>query len=182
MRSICVFCGSRPGARPAYQAQARALGQLLVARGITLVYGGAGVGLMAWLADTVLAGGGRVIGVIPRALMDRELAHPELSELHVVDTLHQRKALMAEFSDGFIALPGGVGTLEELFEIVTWRVLDIHRKPIGLLDAEGYWDPLVALLDHMVSEQFLDPPSRALVHRDTSPEALLAVMGQPALL
>ncbi|HLU66520.1 MAG TPA: TIGR00730 family Rossman fold protein [Kofleriaceae bacterium] len=176
MRSVCVFCGSRRGAQPGYQSLAQALGQALVSRGIRLVYGGAGVGLMGWLADTVLAGGGQVVGVIPRTLVDRELAHSGLTELHVVDTLHQRKALMADFADGFIALPGGVGTLDELFEIITWRVLDLHAKPIGLLDDGIYWEPLTRLLDHMVDEGFLDLHARELVRRDSDPDRLLVSM------
>jgi hypothetical protein len=175
-RAICVFCGSRPGAHPAYQAQARALGRALAERGLPLVYGGAGVGLMALLADTVLAAGGQAIGVLPRALVDRELAHTNLTELHIVDTLHQRKALMSDLAGAFIALPGGIGTLDELFEILTWRALDLHQKPIGLLDSNHYWRPLLALLDHMVGEEFLDPPIRALVHHSDSPTALLAAL------
>ncbi|HUS67841.1 MAG TPA: TIGR00730 family Rossman fold protein [Kofleriaceae bacterium] len=173
MRAITVFCGSRPGARPSYLEAAEALGRELAARGVALVYGGAGVGLMARIADAALAAGGTAIGVIPRALVDRELAHPGLTELHVVETLHQRKALMAELSSGFIAMPGGVGTLDELFEIITWRVLDLHAKPIGLLDTDSYWAPLVGLLDHMVAERFLDAPSRDFVLRAATPAALL---------
>lgn len=173
MRAVTVFCGSRPGARPSYLEAADALGRALAARGIALVYGGAGVGLMARIADAALAAGGVAIGVIPRALVDRELAHGGLTELHVVETLHQRKALMAELSSGFVAMPGGVGTLDELFEIITWRVLDLHARPIGLLDTDGYWAPLAGLLDHMVAERFLDPPSRDMVLRAATPDALL---------
>jgi uncharacterized protein (TIGR00730 family) len=172
-RAITVFCGSRPGARPSYLAAADALGRGLAARGVALVYGGAGVGLMARIADAALAAGGQAIGIIPRALVDRELAHTGLTEMHVVDTLHQRKALMADLASGFVAMPGGVGTLDELFEIITWRVLDLHQKPIGLLDTDAYWAPLVALLDHMVTERFLDPVSRLMVHRAPTPDALL---------
>lgn len=177
MRAVTVFCGSRPGARPSYLEAAEALGRALAARGVALVYGGAGVGLMARIADAALAAGGQAIGVIPRTLVDRELAHAGLTELHVVETLHQRKALMAELSSGFIAMPGGVGTLDELFEIITWRVLDLHAKPIGLLDTDGYWAPLVGLLDHMVAERFLDAPSRDVVLRAPDPASLLDALG-----
>jgi uncharacterized protein (TIGR00730 family) len=173
VRAVCVFCGSRPGARPEYLELASGLGRALAARSLALVYGGASVGLMGRMADAALAAGGRVIGVIPRSLVDRELAHAGLSELHVVDTLHQRKALMAQRADAFVALPGGVGTLDELFEIVTWRVLALHDKPIGLLDPGGYFDPLVALLDHMVREGFVEPQHRALVACAASPDELL---------
>jgi len=173
VRAVCVFCGSRPGARPEYLELAGEVGRALAARSIALVYGGASVGMMGTMADAALAAGGRVIGVIPRALVDREIAHAGLSELLVVETLHQRKALMAELSSGFVAMPGGVGTLDELFEIITWRVLDLHHKPIGLLDTDGYWAPLAALLDHMVTERFLDAPSRAMVLRAATPDELL---------
>lgn len=173
MRSVCVFCGSRPGARPEYLELAAALGRELAARSLDLVYGGASVGLMGRMADAALAAGGRVIGVIPRALVDRELAHDRLSELHVVDTLHERKALMAARADAFAALPGGVGTLDELFEIVTWRVLGLHGKPIGLLDPGDFYAPLESLLDHMVRQGFLEPPHRRLVSRAASPGELL---------
>lgn len=176
MRSVCVFCGSRPGARPEYLALASELGRELAARSLALVYGGASVGLMGRMADAALAAGGRVIGVIPRALVDRELAHAGLSELHVVDTLHQRKALMAERADAFVALPGGVGTLDELFEIVTWRVLGLHAKPIALLDPVGYYRPLAAVLDGMVGEGFLEPGHRQLIHRAASVAELLAAL------
>jgi uncharacterized protein (TIGR00730 family) len=177
---LCVFCGSRDGARPAFAGAADELGRLLAASGIGLVYGGASVGLMGRLADAVLAAGGSVTGVIPRALVDREIAHAGLSELHVVDDLHQRKALMARLSDAFVALPGGVGTLDELFEIVTWRALGLHRKPIGLLDTDGYFAPLVRLLDHMVVSGFLDPAVRALVQAAPDPPALLAILRKSA--
>jgi len=172
VRSLCVFCGSRPGARPEYLELAAALGRELAARSLELVYGGASVGLMGRMADAALAAGGRVIGVIPRALVDRELAHAGLSELHVVDTLHERKALMAARADAFAALPGGVGTLDELFEIITWRVLALHRKPIGLLDPGGYFAPLESLLDHMVREGFLELQHRQMVVRASSPGEL----------
>ena len=173
MRAVCVFCGSRPGARPEYLELAGEVGRALAARSISLVYGGASVGMMGRMADAALAAGGRVIGVIPRALVDRELAHAGLSELLVVDTLHQRKALMAERSDAFVALPGGVGTLDELFEVITWRVLGLHDKPIGLVDAGGYFDGLTAVLDRMVAEGFFEPRHRALVHHASSIDDLL---------
>jgi uncharacterized protein (TIGR00730 family) len=173
VHAVCVFCGSRPGGRPEYLELAAALGRTLAARSLTLVYGGASVGLMGGMADAALAAGGRVIGVIPRTLVDRELAHRGLSELHVVDTLHERKALMAARADAFVALPGGVGTLDELFEIVTWRVLGLHAKPIGLLDPGEYFAPLVSLLDHMVRERFVEPQHRALVLAAGDPDALL---------
>lgn len=173
MRAVCVFCGSRPGARPEYLELATGLGRALAARSLALVYGGARVGLMGTMADAALAAGGQVIGVIPRSLVDREVAHGGLSELHVVDTLHQRKALMAERADAFVALPGGVGTLDELFEIVTWRVLGLHQKPIGILDPGDYFEPLVSLLDHMVGEGFLELAHRSLIACAARPDDLL---------
>jgi uncharacterized protein (TIGR00730 family) len=173
MKRVCVFCGSSPGARPEYAAVARWLGATLARRGIGLVYGGASVGIMGTLADAVLAEGGEVIGVIPRSLVDREVAHGALTEQHVVDSMHQRKAMMAELADTFIALPGGLGTLEELFEIWTWGLLGLHAKPFGLLDVEGYFAPLIAFLDHGVVEGFIREPHRALVLVDTHPELLL---------
>lgn len=156
MRRVCVFCGARDGARPAYLEFARALGGLLAERGHGVVYGGASIGLMGALADEALARGGEVVGVIPQTLVDREIAHAGLTTQHVVATMHERKAKMAELSDAFVAMPGGLGTLEELFEVVTWRMLDIHRKPIGLLDVGGYWAPLLAALEHGVTEGFVD--------------------------
>ncbi len=173
LRAVCVFCGSRAGARPDYLELAGEVGRALAARSIGLVYGGASVGMMGRMADAALAAGGRVIGVIPRALVDREIAHAGLSELLVVDTLHQRKALMAERSDAFVALPGGVGTLEELFEVITWRVLGLHDKPIGLVDAAGYWGSLEAVLDRMVAEGFFEPRHRSFVLRADAPAELL---------
>ena len=155
MPSICVFCGSSPGNRPVYLDAARRLGDALAQRGHTVVYGGASCGLMAAVADAALDAGGMVEGVIPTVIQELELSHSRLSRLHRVDTMHQRKALMAELSDGFIALPGGMGTLDELCEILTWAQLDIHRKPIGLLDVGGYWRHFTAFLDHAVGEGFL---------------------------
>lgn len=162
MKSICVYCGSSFGVDPEFSNAACALGAQLAVEGIELIYGGGRVGLMGAVADAVLAAGGRVQGVIPQALATREVAHGGLTQLHVVDTMHQRKSLMAELSDGFIALPGGLGTFEELFEIWTWAQLGIHRKPIGLLNVAGYFDHLLAFLDHATASQLLKP-----IHRDT---------------
>ena len=173
MRRICVFCGSNPGHDPAYRAAAVALGEALAARGIGLVYGGASVGLMAVVADTVLAAGGEVVGVIPQMLVDKEIAHGGLSELHVVSSMHTRKATMAELSDGFVALPGGVGTLEELFEIWTWAQLGSHSKPVGLLDVNGFYGKLEAFLDHVVAEGFLREGHRGMLISETEPGALI---------
>ena len=160
---LCVFCGSNHGARPEFDAAARDLGATLADEGIALVYGGGRVGLMGVIADAVLEKGGDVIGVIPHALDTKELAHDGLTEMHAVDSMHERKALMADLSDAFIALPGGLGTLDELFEIVTWAQLGIHAKPCGLLNAADYFDKLIALLDHAVEEQFVKPQHRALI-------------------
>jgi uncharacterized protein (TIGR00730 family) len=174
MRNVCVFCGSSPGARPAYADATRKLGQTLAAAGIGLVYGGAHVGLMGLLADSAMKAGGTVIGVIPRSLVDREIAHTGLTELRVVESMHERKALMAELSDGFIALPGGLGTMEELFEILTWSHLGMHKKPSGLLDVDGYFASLLAFVDHMVEERFLHPVYRAALFVESDPTRLLA--------
>lgn len=163
IESVCVFCGSNPGLKAEYAQSTRLLGQHLAEAGIAVVYGGGNIGLMGILADTALKAGGRVVGVIPRLLTDKEMAHPDLSELHVVDSMHERKALMAERSDGFIALPGGIGTYEEFFEMLTWTQLKIHPKPCGLLNILGYWDPLLSMLDHSVSEGFLKPKHRSNV-------------------
>jgi uncharacterized protein (TIGR00730 family) len=171
---ICVYAGSNPGADPAYAEAAGDLARLLAARGIGIVYGGAHVGLMGILADTALAAGGEVIGVMPRALIDREIGHTGLTELRIVGSMHERKALMAELSDGFVALPGGAGTLEELIEVYTWSQLGLHAKPMGVLNVNGYYDGLAALLDHAVQEGFLRPEHRAAMHAEPTPEALLA--------
>jgi uncharacterized protein (TIGR00730 family) len=175
---ICVFCGSAPGRRPENLAAARAMGEALARRGIGLVNGGGHVGLMGATADGALAAGGETIGVIPRALMDRELGHRGMTELRVVESMHERKALMAELSDGFVALPGGIGTLEELFEAWTWAGLAIHAKPVGVLDVDGYWDPLLQMADRMVDEGFLPAHLRRslLVAREPDPliDAFLA--------
>ena len=170
---ICGFCGSSSGRNPAYAAAAVALGKCLAEHGINLVYGGASVGLMGVLADSVLASGGQVVGVIPKALADKEVAHRQLTELHVVDSMHERKALMADLADGFIALPGGFGTVEELCEIITWGQLGLHRKPIGLLNVDGYYESLLAFFDRAVSDRFVHSAHRGLVIDGTSPEAIL---------
>jgi uncharacterized protein (TIGR00730 family) len=174
LRRVCVFCGASPGRDPGYVALAASVGAGLAERGIGLVYGGSRVGMMGALADAALAAGGEVIGVIPRRLVDRELAHPGLTELRIVETLHERKAGMAALADGFIALPGGLGTLEELAEVASWAQLGLQTKPIGLLGRDGYWDHLLAWLDHAVAEGFLAPASRALVAQDADLEVLLA--------
>lgn len=176
MNRICVFCGSSPGASPIYAEAARSLGRLLVKRGLGLVYGGGRVGLMGMVADAVLAASGEVIGVIPYALEAREVAHTGLTELRVVGTMHERKALMAELADGFIALPGGIGTLDEWFEIWTWAQLGLHRKPCGILNVAGYYDPLLAFLDRSVEERFLREIHRAMVLVDDDPVRLLERM------
>jgi uncharacterized protein (TIGR00730 family) len=176
MRRLCVFCGSNVGGRPEYAAAASEFAVSAVRRGLGIVYGGGNVGLMGVVADAALAAGGEVIGVIPSALQSKELAHAGLTELHVVRSMHERKALMADLSDGFVALPGGVGTLEELFEILTWGQLGIHAKPVGVLDTGGYFQPLLALLDHQVEERFLKPKHRALVHVAAAPERLLDIL------
>ena len=163
MRRICVFCGSKSGTSPRHAETARLLGEALVRRGLGLVYGGGNIGLMGVLADAVLAAGGNVIGVIPRFLMDREFGHPGVSELLVVESMHERKAVMAERADAFVALPGGFGTADELFEILTWRQLHLHDKPIGLLNAGGFFDPLLAWLDTMVREGFVKQYNRNLI-------------------
>ena len=173
---ICVFCGSSPGGHGFYRESAAAFGQLLAARGIELVYGGAQVGLMGVLANAVLNAGGRAIGVIPQAMMDREIAHPGLTELKVVSSMHERKATMAELSDAFVALPGGIGTFEELFEVWTWGQLGLHAKPCGVLNVRGFYDRLGAFLDHVVSEGFLRPVHRAALSIEREGPALLAAM------
>jgi uncharacterized protein (TIGR00730 family) len=163
VKRVCVFSGSSPGADPAYRAAAAELGRRLADRGIELVYGGAHVGLMGAVADAALEGGGDVIGVIPQSLADREIAHPGVSDLRVVDSMHERKAVMAELADAFVALPGGVGTLEELFEVYTWNQLGLHAKPLGLLNVRGYFDGLAGFLDHATAERFVTPQHRAML-------------------
>jgi uncharacterized protein (TIGR00730 family) len=163
VKRVCVFSGSSPGADHAYRAAATDLGHRLAERGIELVYGGAHVGLMGALADAALEGGGRVTGVIPQSLVEREIAHPGLSDLRVVDSMHERKAAMAELADAFVALPGGVGTLEELFEVYTWNQLGLHAKPLGLFNVRGYFDGLARFLDHATAERFVTPQHRAML-------------------
>lgn len=173
LNRICVFCGSGLGARPEYGDAARRTGTVLAERGIVLVYGGARVGLMGLVADAALAAGGQVIGVLPDILMTRERAHAGLTELHVVRSMHERKAMMADLSDGFIALPGGMGTFEEFCEIITWGQLGLHRKPCGLLNVQGYYDPLLALVDRAITDGFIRPDQRAMVNADETIESLL---------
>lgn len=173
MRRLCVFCGSSRGSDPRHAEAAAGLGRLLAARGIGLVFGGGSVGLMGVVADAVLAGGGEAIGVIPHGLAARELAHRGVPDMRVVPTMHARKALMAELADGFVALPGGMGTFDELFEIVTWAQLGIHRKPVGVLDVAGYYEPLVALLDHAAAAGFVSAQGRAIVIVETQAPRLL---------
>lgn len=170
---ICVFCGSSPGTDPNYLEQATALGALLAERGIGLVYGGASIGTMGAVADGALAAGGEVVGVIPEHLSRVEISHPGLTELHVVADMHERKAKMAALADGFLALPGGMGTLEELFEIWTWAQLGLHTKPLGLVDVGGFYRPLWTFVEHMVTEGFVRPQHRDLVSIDADPRVLL---------
>jgi uncharacterized protein (TIGR00730 family) len=181
MNRICIFCGSSTGNQPVYREAAEAMGSLLAKRGIGLVYGGGHVGLMGVIADAVLAGGGEAIGVIPQALADREIAHTGLTKLHVVDSMHTRKAMMADLSDAFVAMPGGVGTFEEFFEAVTWTQLGVHRKPCGLLNAGAFYTPLVAFIDQAVTEGFIKPVHRALMVVDDNPERLLDTLSQVKL-
>jgi uncharacterized protein (TIGR00730 family) len=173
MRRICVFCGSSTGNDPVYAEHAAVVGKLLAQRGIGVVYGGASVGIMGVVADAALAAGGEVIGVIPKHLMRVEIAHAGLTELHITADMHERKAKMAELSDGFLALPGGAGTLEELAEVWTWAQLGLHAKPIGLVDTAGYFRPLREFADHMVSEGFLRPQHRDIIFVDPDPAVLL---------
>jgi len=182
VKRICVFCGSSTGARPAYVAAARQLGRTLAARGIGVVFGGGKVGLMGALADAALAAGGQAIGVIPEALVAREIAHNGLTELRVVRSMHERKTLMADLLDAFIALPGGYGTLEEFWEAVTWTQLGIHKKPCGLLNVEGYYDPMLAFLERAVADRFIRPQNRVLVLAAADVDSLLAQLEsfQPA--
>lgn len=173
MKRICVFCGANAGSCPVFADAARALGAALAARGLGLVYGGGNVGLMGTVADAALAAGGEVIGVIPATLVQRELAHEGLSALHVVGSMHERKALMADLSDAFVAMPGGYGTLDEFFEVLTWAQLDLHRKPSGLLNVEGYFDHLLRFLDRAVDEGLLQARNRGMFVVGTDPSALL---------
>lgn len=174
MRSICVFCGSNTGKNGVYADAARDLANAIAGCGMKLVYGGGNIGLMGVLAEAALAAGGHVAGVTPRRLLEKEMVHTGLSELHVVDTMHERKALMAELSDGFIALPGGLGTYEEMFEALTWTQLGFHRKPCGLLNVAGFYDRLTGFLDHAVAERFLKVEHRAMLLVENDARALVA--------
>ena len=173
MKRICVFCGSSPGAVPEYQEAARQLGQTLVDKNIGLVFGGGRVGMMGTIAQTVMQGGGEVIGIIPKALAEKEVAFTEITDLRVVDSMHSRKAQMVELSQGFIALPGGLGTIEEFFEVLTWGQLGIHQKPCGLLNVKGYFDKLMGFIDHTAGEQFLEKKSHSMILLDDTPDGLL---------
>jgi len=173
MKSICVFCGSSPGARPEYTAAARKLGKILADSDLTLVYGGGNVGMMGQIAHAVLENGGHVTGVMPRAIADMEVAYTDLADLRIVDSMHARKALMAELSDGFIALPGGLGTLEEFVEVLTWAQLGFHAKPCGLLNTCGYYNNLLSFINHTSDQQFIQPAHRELILVEEDPEALL---------
>ncbi|MVW71431.1 TIGR00730 family Rossman fold protein [Bordetella sp. 15P40C-2] len=173
IKNLCVYCGSNAGNRPDYIEAARALAREMVRRDIGLVYGGASVGIMGAVADAVLAEGGRAVGIIPESLMRKEIGHRELTELHIVGSMHERKTMMAERSDGFIALPGGAGTLEELFETWTWAQLGMHQKPCGMLNIAGYYDQLAGFLDHAVQESFIRAEHRAMLIVEQQPSALL---------
>lgn len=174
--SVCVFCGSSAGTKDDYRLAAQEVGATLARQKIQLVYGGGNVGLMGVLADACLAEGGKVVGVIPRALVDKEVAHSGLTQMHIVDSMHTRKATMARLSDAFVALPGGLGTFEEFFEVLTWAQLGFHSKPCGLLNVAGYYDPLLAMFEHTVAEGFVRPAHREMVLVDASLDRLLARM------
>lgn len=178
--SLCVYCGSRPGAGPVFAKTAKAVGTWIGAHGGQLVYGGGRSGLMGTVAEATRLAGGRVVGVIPQALVDKELANRQCDELHIVQTMHERKAMMAERSDAFLALPGGIGTFEELFEVWTWRQLGYHDKPLGLLNVDGYYDGLLAFLNHSVASGFMGEWQMGLVHADTDTDALLRTLVQDA--
>jgi len=176
LKRISVFCGSRDGIRPSYGEAARILGQAFLRRGIGLVYGGGGVGMMGRISDTVKNGGGEIIGIIPNALLAREVGRSDIGELRIVRSMHERKAMMVEISDGFIAMPGGFGTFEEFCEIVTWSQLGLHAKPVGLLNIDSYFDPLIEQFDRAVSEGFAYPENRRLLLHETDPDCLLDLM------
>ncbi len=173
MQSVCVFCGSSQGNDPAYTQAARSLGRTLAEANVRLVFGGGHVGLMGVISNAALEAGGEVIGIIPKSLVERELAHPGLTDLRIVGSMHERKAMMSDLSEGFIALPGGTGTLEEFFEVLTWAQLGEHRKPCGLLNVAGYYDPLITIFDHMVRKGFLSASNRSLVLVEAEPAALI---------
>lgn len=175
IKSVCIYCGSSLGNRPEYAEQAAVLSRTLVRNGISIVYGGARVGIMGIIADTALAEGGKVVGVIPRALVEKEVAHQGLSKLHVVESMHERKALMAELSDGFIALPGGMGTLDELFEVLTWAQLGFHSKPCGVLNVSSYYDQLLSFISMASSEGYIRPQHRDMLIVSDSPDELIAL-------
>ncbi len=181
IQSVCVFCGSAPGARPSYSRAAEEMGTLLARHRITLVYGGGRLGLMGIVANATLAAGGRVIGVIPRMLIERECAHTSLTQQYVVNTMHERKTLMADLSDAFVGLPGGMGTFDELVEIITWAQLGLHEKPVVLANIENYFNPLYAMLDFAVQEQFVTPVSRARWLNADSIEGVMAVLAKTGL-
>jgi uncharacterized protein (TIGR00730 family) len=176
LEAVCVFCGSREGSRPVYAEAAKSMGREIARRGIGLVYGGGRVGLMGAVAGAALDEGGEVVGVITEALISKEIAHSSLAKLHVVGSMHERKMLMADLSDGFVTLPGGYGTLEEFFEVLSWAQLSIHEKPCGLLDVDGFWDPLSTLFDQAVTEGFVHPDHRSLVLTEGDPRVLLERM------
>lgn len=173
MKSLCVYCGSSVGASPVYADAARSLARVMVDDNIALVYGGGNVGLMGVIADEVMRLGGEATGVIPKALMDKEVGHSGLTRLHIVKDMHERKAMMAELSDGFIAMPGGIGTLEELFEVFTWSQLGLHDKPIGLLNVDGFYDGLITFLEHVVDQRFLKPEQASLLVHDADAATLV---------
>lgn len=173
MARVCVFCGSSPGVNERYVDAARGLGSALVQRGLGLVYGGVSTGLMGAIAETVMAEGGEVVGIIPKDMLSREIAKRDITDLRVVESMHQRKQMMSELSDAFVALPGGMGTFEELCEVLTWAQLGIHDKPVGVINAAGYYEPLLALFDHAVTEGFIAPSHRMLLKSGATPDELL---------
>lgn len=176
MKAVCVYCGSSNGVKPVYADAAKAFGRALVQNGLSLVYGGGRVGLMGTIADEVLALGGRAVGVIPQLLMNKEVGHTGLTELHVVADMHERKKMMADLSDAFVSMPGGVGTFEELFEVYTWAQLGYHQKPVALLNVEGYYDPLLAMLRHTVDEGFMRAPFIDMLKAEADPVQLIKVL------
>lgn len=176
LQTVCVFCAANPGNDVVYRADAIAFGQLLARSGRRIVYGGGRTGLMGALAEGALGAGGRIVGVMPRHLVEREVAHTSLTELRVVSSMHERKTMLSELADGFVAMPGGLGTLEELFEIWTWGQLGLHRKPVGLLNVNGFFDPMLSFLDHAVNEGFIGTENRRMLAVDSAPDALMARM------